>query len=633
MQQNQKKEQIIDSALIAEKKSLEQEVYDTRFKLNLLLEITDSVHYISYRTQPGKSFYSDRWENIVGFSPHDVADPLAEKAKMVVVDSLAAYEAAWETFQQTGQLSIKYQLQHSITGKQVWIEEVVHKKFDSVANDEVWAGTIRDVSGIEFYKEYIEESERRFKKIADSVPIMIWVSDENDMIIYNNEKARRFFGLKEEDQYSVGDMSKWVAEEYQDVVIKEWDNKVAKRESIDVEMPLKTAISGEYKFLSLRAIPRFLKSGEFIGYIGATYDLTSEYQYKMQAETSLATLRTSEEKFRTLFENLELGVLEVDQEDRVIYTNEAFNKMLGYTSEEIQGKIAHALFLAKKEEVKTFEKNNALREKGKGSVYELTLQRKDGILITSVISGAPVFDLQGNVKGSVGIHWDVTKIRSMEKTMLEQEVRKEQELAEARLQAEDQQRYEIGQDLHDGVGQMLVYINMYIGMLKSKGTLTKKELTALEKALQNTIDQVRTLSRLLAPPELKDIGLRESIRELINSCAVMKKPTFTLEIYSPQEDYNLNLSKKRMIYRVVQELLNNTFKHAEADHVTLTLHFDKKNFYLVYEDDGLGFDLQNIRKGIGLDSIQSRIKFHQGALEIKSELGKGSITRISIPIG
>ena len=633
MQQNQKKEQIIDSALIAEKKSLEQEVYDTRFKLNLLLEITDSVHYISYRTQPGKSFYSDRWENIVGFSPHDVADPLAEKAKMVVVDSLAAYEAAWETFQQTGQLSIKYQLQHSITGKQVWIEEVVHKKFDSVANDEVWAGTIRDVSGIEFYKEYIEESERRFKKIADSVPIMIWVSDENNMIIYNNEKARRFFGLKEEDQYSVRDMSKWVADEYQDVVTKEWDNKVAKRESIDVEMPLKTANSGEYKFLSLRAIPRFLKSGEFIGYIGATYDLTSEYQYKMQAETSLATLRTSEEKFRTLFENLELGALEVDQEDRVIYTNEAFNKMLGYTSEEIQGKIAHALFLAKKEEVKTFEKNNALREKGKGSVYELTLQRKDGILITSVISGAPVFDLQGNVKGSVGIHWDVTKIRSMEKTMLEQEVRKEQELAEARLQAEDQQRYEIGQDLHDGVGQMLVYINMYIGMLKSKGTLTKKELTALEKALQNTIDQVRTLSRLLAPPELKDIGLRESIRELINSCAVMKKPTFTLEIYSPQEDYNLNLSKKRMIYRVVQELLNNTFKHAEADHVTLTLHFDKKNFYLVYEDDGRGFDLQNIRKGIGLDSIQSRIKFHQGALEIKSELGKGSITRISIPIG
>lgn len=625
--------QSTDSTLTAEKKSLEQEVYDTRFKLNLLLEITDSVHYISYRSQPGKSFYSDRWEKILGFSPHDFADPLAEKDKLVVVDSLKDYETAWESFKESGHATIKYQLQNPKTGKRIWIEEVVHKKFDVVANDEVWAGTIRDISGVEFYKEYIEESERRFKKIADSVPIMIWVSDENDIIVYNNEKARQFFGLKEEDQYSVGDMSNWVADEYQDIVTKEWDNKVARRELIDVEMPLKTATPGEYKFLSLRAIPRFLKSGEFIGYIGASYDLTNEYKYKLQAETNLQILRASEEKFRTLFENLELGVLEVDLDDKIIYTNDAFRKMLGYTFEEIQGKIAHALFLAKQEEAKTFQKNHALREKGKGSVYELTLLRKDGKFISVVISGAPVFDLQGNVKGSVGIHWDVTKIRALEQKMLEQEVRKEQELTEARLQAEDQQRYEIGQDLHDGVGQMLAYINVFVEMLKTKGALSKPELTNLESALQNTIQQVRTLSRLLAPPELKDIGLRESIRELINSCTVMKRPTFSLDIYPAQEDYNLNLSKKRMIYRVIQELLNNTFKHADAEHVNLSLRFDKKNLLLVYEDDGRGFDQRKIKKGIGLDSIQSRIKFHQGSLKIKSEPGKGSTTSISVPIG
>lgn len=633
MQNDSTKQPILDSTLTAEKKSLEQEVYDTRFKLNLLLEITDSVHYISYRSQTGKSFYSDRWEKMLGFSPHDVADPLAEKDKLVVVDSLKDYETAWESFKESGHATIKYQLQNPKTGKRIWIEEVVHKKFDVVANDEVWAGTIRDISGVEFYKEYIEESERRFKKIADSVPIMIWVSDENDIIVYNNEKARQFFGLKEEDQYSVGDMSNWVADEYQDIVTKEWDNKVARRELIDVEMPLKTVTPGEYKFLSLRAIPRFLKSGEFIGYIGASYDLTNEYKYKLQAETNLQVLRASEEKFRTLFENLELGVLEVDLDDKIVYTNDAFRKMLGYTFEEIQGKIAHALFLAKQEEAKTFQKNHALREKGKGSVYELTLQRKDGKFISVVISGAPVFDLQGNVKGSVGIHWDVTKIRALEQKMLEQEVRKEQELTEARLQAEDQQRYEIGQDLHDGVGQMLAYINVFVEMLKTKGALSKPELTNLESALQNTIQQVRTLSRLLAPPELKDIGLRESIRELINSCTVMKRPTFSLDIYPAQEDYNLNLSKKRMIYRVIQELLNNTFKHADAEHVNLSLRFDKKNLLLVYEDDGRGFDQRKIKKGIGLDSIQSRIKFHQGSLKIKSEPGKGSTTSISVPIG
>jgi len=633
MSTDQKFDTLINSNLSAEKKSLQQEVYDTRFKLNLLLEITDAVHYISYRTQPGKSFYADRWEKLLGFTPHDVADPLLEKSKLVVIDSLEAYESAWELFQQTGFATIKYQLQHPKTGKRVWIEEVVHKKYDVVANDEVWAGTLLDISGVEFYKEYIEESERRFKKIADSVPIMIWVSDEKDIIVYNNEKARQFFGLTEEDQYSVGQMSEWVADEYKEIVITEWDQKVVKREPIEVEMALKTAVPGEYKYLSLRAIPRFLKSGEFIGYIGATYDLTNEYKYKQQAENSLQILRASEEKFRTLFENLELGVLEVDLQDKIIYSNEAFSSMLGYKTEEMSGKIAHALFLANKEEVKTFEKNNSLREKGKGSVYEQTLQRKDGKLITAVISGAPVFDLKGNVRGSVGIHWDVTKIRALEQSIREQEVRKEQELLEARLQAEDQQRYEIGQDLHDGVGQMLAYINVYIELLKSKGTLTKKELSNLETALQNTIQQVRTLSRLLAPRELKDIGLRESIRELIASCSVMKKPTFSLDIYAAQDDYNLNLSKKRMVYRVVQELLNNTFKHADAEQVKLSLEFDKKNFHLVYEDDGRGFDQEKIRRGIGLDSIKSRIKFHQGTLAINSQPGKGTTTRISIPIG
>ncbi|MFN5044284.1 MAG: hypothetical protein ACK5FD_09300 [Bacteroidota bacterium] len=122
MDRNQKNELSIDSTLTAEIKSLEQEVYDTRFKLNLLLEITDAVHYIAYRTQPGKSFYADRWEKLLGFTPHDVADPLLEKSKLVVIDSLEAYESAWELFQQTGFATVKYQLQHPKTGKRVWIE-------------------------------------------------------------------------------------------------------------------------------------------------------------------------------------------------------------------------------------------------------------------------------------------------------------------------------------------------------------------------------------------------------------------------------------------------------------------------------------------------------------------------------
>jgi PAS domain S-box-containing protein len=330
---------------------------------------------------------------------------------------------------------------------------------------------------------------------------------------------------------------------------------------------------------------------------------------------------------------MELGVIEVDLNEKIVFANESFRKICGYEKEELIGQVASSLLLPDQKSKTQLESQHKIREQGKASVYELPLKRKNGTVAKTIISGAPVFDANGNVCGSVGIHWDVTKIREMETILREQEIRREKDLSEARMQAEDQQRYEIGQDLHDGVGQMLALINMYIGIIRSKGTLTKTELNDLEDVIQKTIEQVRNLSRLLAPPELKDIGLRESIRELINSCSIMKKPSFKLEIYPAEDDYNLNMDKKRMVYRVVQELLNNTFKHAEAENVELKLLFDKKNFYLHYQDDGQGFDQNKIKKGIGLDSIESRIKYHQGTLKLESTPGKGSKTTITLPIG
>ncbi|NDB53910.1 MAG: PAS domain S-box protein, partial [Chitinophagaceae bacterium] len=508
-------------------------------------------------------------------------------------------------------------IQHATNGKLLWLEEEVIKKIDPVSNEEVWVGMIRDISGVEFYKEYIKESEQRFKNITDSLPVMIWVADAQDQIIYTNHEAKKMFGLTDDMKVSVTEMSDWVEPGYKEIVIREWDEKRIKRVPIQVEMELKTAM-GSPRYLSLKAVPRFLKNGEFIGYIGATLDLTHENNLKVQAEQTMKALRANEEKFRSLFENLELGVLEVDLNDKILYVNNALSKISGYSQSELVGKIANEIFLPNQESKSQLEAQNKFREQGKSSVYELPLKRKDGSIGKMVISGAPVFDANGNICGSVGIHWDVTKIREMEIALREQEVRREKDLSEARMQAEDQQRYEL--------------INMYIGLIRSNGKLTPKELKDLEDAIQKTIEQVRNLSRLLAPPELKDIGLRESIRELINSCSIMKKPSFKLDIYPVEDDYNLNMDKKRMVYRVVQELLNNTFKHAEAENVELKLYFDKKNFYLHYQDDGQGFDQNKIKKGIGLDSIESRIKYHQGLLKLESSPGKGSKTTITLPI-
>ena len=506
------------------------------------------------------------------------------------------------------------------------------KKYEAGSQEEIWVGTLKDISGIEFYKEYIAESETRFKKITDNLPVMIWVSDEDDNLTYYNEQARIFFQLDPSVKRKMGGLEEWIHPDHRERIYDEWDAKANRREPINTELLM---MGGDHKYHlpAILAIPRFLKQGQFIGYIGATYDLTNEYELRIEREKAYTALKESEEKYKSLFENMELGILEVDNHDNIQYCNEAFRKIIGYTAEELLGKNASQLLLVDGKSRKSMEAEHRIRIKGKESVYEINIQRKNKQVARVIISGVPLFDREGKVRGSVGIHWDVTEIRKMEKALIEEKLKKEQELIEARLQAEDQQRSQIGRDLHDGVGQMLAYIGMYVDMMKSKGSLSPEEFTKLESALHNTLEQVRTLSRTLAPPALEDLGLRDSIRELIASYAILKKPVFELQIYTQREDYNLNLEKKMVVYRILQELLNNTFKYAEANKVSIQLHFKDRKFYMDYADDGKGYDPETISKGVGLDSMRARIAFYKGSLVLDSAKGKGSRAHISLPIG
>jgi PAS domain S-box-containing protein len=619
-------------ALHIEIDPIQQELEQVRAQLNLFLETSEAAHYLIYRQNPSKNFFSDKWKKLLGFNPYQVEDPLTEKDNLVLVGNMEDYEKKWQEFEIAHHVTIKYQIENATSGKILWLEEEVFKKNDPATQEEIWVGTIKDISGIEFYKEYITESENRFKKITDNLPVVIWVSDEEDYLTYYNELGRTFFKLDPSEKRKMGGLEEWIHPDHRHRIFEEWEIKASQREPIKTELLLK-GDDNKYHLLAIHAIPRFLKQGQFVGYIGATYDLTTEYELRLEREKAYTALKESEEKYKSLFENMELGILEVDNNELIQYCNDAFCKITGYTSEKLLGKNATELLLKDAKSKKLMAAENITRRKGKESVYEINIQRKNKQIARVIISGVPLFDREGKVRGTVGIHWDVTEIRKMEKALIEEKLKKEQELIEARLQAEDQQRSQIGRDLHDGVGQMLAYIGMYVDLMKSKGTLHPEEFNKLENALQNTIEQVRTLSRTLAPPALKDLGLRDSVRELIASYAILNKPVFDLKIYTQREDYNLNLEKKMVVYRILQELLNNTFKYAEAQQVRILLYFKEKKFFMEYEDDGKGYDPETISKGVGLDSMRSRIAFYKGELVLESAPGKGSKAHITLPIG
>ena len=183
-------------SLALQKKRLEQELYEARFHLNTLLEINDTIHYIIYPERPEKNFFSPRWDKALGFSPHQTQYPLVEKKNGVVVDSLSHYEECIEQLQKNKKIQFRYQYQHPRSGKILSFQEEIIIKYDVLSDQEVWSGTITDISETEFFKEYIAESEKRFKSITDRLPIMIWITDEEDNITYFYEKSYSFFDLK-----------------------------------------------------------------------------------------------------------------------------------------------------------------------------------------------------------------------------------------------------------------------------------------------------------------------------------------------------------------------------------------------------------------------------------------------------
>jgi signal transduction histidine kinase len=167
--------------------------------------------------------------------------------------------------------------------------------------------------------------------------------------------------------------------------------------------------------------------------------------------------------------------------------------------------------------------------------------------------------------------------------------------------------------------------------LKEKSTINSEDVDKAQSTLKSTIDEVRRLSRNLAPPAIKDLGFREAVIELTNSYSIVTTPKFHLLIYKDKDPDQLLHEHKLMLFRVIQELSSNTFKHAKAENVYINIDYSNELLELHYKDDGIGFDINNSKKGVGIKSIFSRLEFYGGKINFITELGKGMEVIIKLP--
>jgi signal transduction histidine kinase len=204
----------------------------------------------------------------------------------------------------------------------------------------------------------------------------------------------------------------------------------------------------------------------------------------------------------------------------------------------------------------------------------------------------------------------------------------------AMIEGQEAERLRIAQDLHDGLGGLLTTVKAHFNSIE-KEINAIKNLNVYDKTndlIDKACIEVRRIAHNMVPHSIQISGLHGAMSDLKNSIE-SQGLTCELDMYH-MDEVNLSQEKLSMIYRVIQEISNNTIKHANASHLFIQLMKMDDSLHIIVEDNGKGFDINEVvtKKGLGLKSIDSRVKFLNGTIHYDSSPNHGTTVNIEIPL-
>ncbi|MDH7446205.1 sensor histidine kinase [Aquimarina sp. 2201CG14-23] len=208
----------------------------------------------------------------------------------------------------------------------------------------------------------------------------------------------------------------------------------------------------------------------------------------------------------------------------------------------------------------------------------------------------------------------------------------QKELLKTSIQSQEEERTRIAKELHDDVGAMLTTTKLYMGQIEPE--LAPEELTSIVNKIGGFFDDmirsVRGISQDLRPVVLEKLGFSEAVDSLVQTVRDSGKIKISFVDSTTQ---NIAKTKELNLYRIIQELITNTLKHAEASNIYIEMKNHDNILILVYEDDGKGLDQKQLqyRKGLGLKNIESRLSILSGTISFQEEK-HGMKVQLEIPL-
>jgi PAS domain S-box-containing protein len=341
-----------------------------------------------------------------------------------------------------------------------------------------------------------------------------------------------------------------------------------------------------------------------------------------------AALRESEERYRELFENAKDAIYVHDLEGNYMRVNRAAETLSGYRREEIVGH-NFVEFVAPEHIQRVRRSFGAKPGKQGETTYEIDVIAKDGRRVPVEVSSRAIYE-NGLLVGVQGTARDITERKLAQDAL--------QMFSRQLIEAQEDERRRIARELHDQIGQILtaVKMNLYsvqqVCNVPETRPFVKDNIEAVDEALR----LVRDLSVDLRPPVLDDLGLASALRWYVDRYTNRTGLNVELMIELPDDNERFSREVETACFRIAQEALTNVVRHSRAKTVLLQLVKNENVLLLSVKDDGVGFDLESLRKRapraatLGLISMQERAHGAGGTIEIESVLSKGTEVRFRL---
>lgn len=218
-------------------------------------------------------------------------------------------------------------------------------------------------------------------------------------------------------------------------------------------------------------------------------------------------------------------------------------------------------------------------------------------------------------------------------TMTEEHLKMKEEfqtqLLQSRIEVQEQTFQQIGKELHDNVGQLLSTSRMLIGLTERELQNPPDTLLTANATLGQAINEIRSLAKSLDKEWLERFSFSENIQTMIERINAGK----TIEVdYLQSVELPLRSDEQIILFRIVQEAIQNAVKHAAPTHMRIAVELEENNYLITVSDDGKGFDINSVAKSMGLANMQHRVQLLQGTIQFNSIKDKGTTVAIRLPV-